>query len=132
MQEPIDNTFVDPNPPIPEHTVPKDIHNALKNGKLDGFPNGEFVLMAWGVTQIVGSNDADSYGKGWIRMKVTGGSRWNGHVRVCLNYDGTYNLFFENLNNRIGNLGASIRLINVPQSDLLKEIDQVVEGVFHD
>lgn len=113
------------------HQIPQFILQQIKNSKVDGYLSGAQAMQAWGITRFIGSEEADAYGQGWLKMKVEGGSQFKGGwARVALVGDGTYTITLESSDNRTGESNALARVERVPVENIALALDQMIEGPY--
>lgn len=120
--------FVDPITLAPNINVPRDILHQLQKCEVPGYASGSQALGAWGIVKMVGSEEADFDGKGWLKLVITGGKQFNGDVKVALQNNGKYTIIFHTLNNSAGAVMASNKLTDIAPADITAKIDLYVEG----
>lgn len=107
--------------------IPKAILDAINEGTVPGYQNGAHAMMAWGASNFVGQDYADSYGAGWLKFKVHGKS-FQGWVRCALNSNRRVDITFESHSNKTGEYTTVKKLSNVIHLEVARAIDSFVEG----
>src|ERR1700752_2736462 len=105
--------------------IPADILQAIESGTVEGYENGRYAMMAWGSSNLVGHNEFDNYGQGWLKFKVNS-TYFSGWVRCALNSKNNIDLSLESFSNRTGEYGMLRQIRDIPKDKLAETIDMLL------
>jgi hypothetical protein len=111
-----------------EYMVPQFILSQIYASPVEGYTNGKAAMTAWGTERIVGSQEPDAHGQGWLRIKVNAGKFFRGWIRICLSASGLYTLKFESVDNRSSEVSPQRNIERVPGEKVASAIDVILFG----